>query len=709
MAFEQVVDAAVDLLRRRRRVTRGLLQREFGLDDAAYADLRDELIHGQRVAREEDGQVLIWRDAHTVAPAERRQLTVMFCDLVGSTRLAAALDPEDLHEVVHRYQAECSAVLQPLGGHIAQYLGDGILAYFGYPQTHEDDAERAVRAGLSLVQAVRRLNERLRARFRIELQVRVGIHTGLVVIGDMGGAERRETLALGEAPNLAAHIQARAEPNTVLASEDTFRLLAGRFVGDLHSEQPLKEGSRALRLLRIASESDPQAADRRPGRLLIDLHGHGQQLRQAWEHACAGHPGAVLVRGEAGLGKTRLVDDLRATVRSGTAEVMVLRCSAFHRHSALHPFAEQIARRAGLEADSPSDDVSERLRLLLQQAGLDDVHALGLFAVLAAPGSAAAAAAATLPPAQLMQATQDLLIRWLAAAAARAPLLLVCEDLHWADPSTLALLKRLMDTPCAPRSLLMVTARPDFEPPWATGMLSATLALQRMPANALAEVVRQVAGPRQLPVALVDRIVAAAEGVPLYAEEIAKAVLESAHTGSHAGTPIEVPATLQASLLARLDRLGAIKPVAQTAALLGREFSFELLAAVADLPVAQLGAALHQLVSADLLRRRGTPPQARYTFRHALLQTAAADSLLRSTRTQLHRRIADALQTRFGAVAEAEPETLARHLSEAGESLRAIPLWQRAGERALARSALVEATAHLDAGLALLHAAGHGT
>ncbi|MED5621137.1 AAA family ATPase [Ideonella sp. BN130291] len=708
MAFEQVVDAAVDLLRRRRRVTRGLLQREFGLDDAAFADLRDELLHGQRVAREEDGQVLVWRDAHTVAPAERRQLTVMFCDLVGSTRLAAALDPEDLREVVHRYQAECSAVLEPLGGHIAQYLGDGILAYFGYPQTHEDDAERAVRAGLGLVQAVRRLNERLRARFRVELQVRVGIHTGLVVIGDMGSAERRETLALGEAPNLAAHIQARAEPNTVLASEDTFRLLAGRFVGDLHSEQPLKEGSRALRLLRIASENDPLLREQRTGRLLIDLHGHGQQLRSAWEQACSGRAGAVLVRGEAGLGKTRLVDELRTSVRSGSAEVLVLRCSAFHRHSALHPFAEQIARRAGLEADSPSDDVSERLRALLQQAGLDDVQALGLLALLAAPGSATAAAAATLPPAQLMQATQALLIDWLAAAAQRAPLLLVCEDLHWADPSTLALLQRLVDTPCAAQSLLVLTARPDFVPPWGSESPVATLTLDRMPANALAELVRQVAGPRQLAPALVERIVAVAEGVPLYAEEIAKAVLDSA-AAAQAGAPIEVPATLQASLLARLDRLGAIKPVAQTAALLGREFSFELLAAVADLPVAQLGPALHELVSADLLRRRGTPPQARYTFRHALLQAAAADSLLRSSRTQLHRRIADALQTRFGAVADAEPETLARHLSEAGESMRAIPLWQRAGERALARSALVEATAHLDAGLALLHAAGTGT
>lgn len=702
MAFEQVVDAAMDLLRRRRRITHGLLQREFGLDPAALADLKNELIHGQRVAHEEDSGVLVWREAHAAGPAERRQLTVMFCDLVGSTRLATALDPEDFREVVHGYQAACAAVLAPLGGHIAQYLGDGILAYFGYPQAHEDDGVRAAHAGLGLVQAVRRLNERLRTRFQVKVQVRVGIHTGVVVIGNIGSAERRETLALGEAPNLAAHIQARAEPNTVLISEDTFRLLAGRFLAVMHSEQPLTDGGRPVRLFRVDRERDPHAAERRGVRPLIDLHGHAESLRRSWNAARGGCAGAIAVRGEAGLGKTRLVDELRNTVRSGAAEVVVLRCSAFHRHSALHPFAEQIGRRAGLEADSPSDDVADRLRALLAQADIDTRDALSLLAALVAPGSAPAAGAAALPPAQLMHATQALLIDWLAAIARRAPLLLVCEDLHWADPSTLALVKRLLDAPCARQVLLVLTARPHFNPPWPAEALTANLTLERMPADALAQLVRHVADSRPLAPALLKQIVEAADGVPLYAEEIAKAVLESAVDGRAA---IEVPSTLQASLLARLDRLGPIKPLAQTAALLGREFSFELLAAVADLPVAQLDAALHQLVAADLLLRRGTPPQTRYSFRHALLQAAAADTLLRSTRTQLHRRIAVALQQRFAALVDAQPETLAHHLTEAGESLRAIPEWLRAGNRALARSAVVEATAHLDAGLALLHVA----
>jgi predicted ATPase/class 3 adenylate cyclase len=701
MAFEQVVDAAIGLLRRRQRVTYRLLQREFGLDDQALTDLVNELVVGQRLARDENGQVLVWQDPHAAAPAERRQLTVMFCDLVGSTRLAASLDPEDLREVVHRYQAECAAVLRPLGGHIAQYLGDGLLVYFGYPQAHEDDAERAVRAGLAVVQAVRQLQAQLAARFRLELAVRVGIHTGLVVVGDVGGDERQETLALGEAPNLAAHIQAHAEPSTVLVSEDTARLLHQRYALEDHGEQPLK-GSRPLRLLRVVGESQPGAGE--PCSALVQRHEQVQHLQQAWQAAATGASHALLLRGDAGLGKTRLVDDLRMAVRHAEAEVVVLRCSAFHRHSALHPFAEQIARRAGLEADSPSDDVSERLGHLVEAAGLADAQALPLLAALVAPGSAPAFEAAALAPAQLMQATQQVLLDWLAAAVRRAPLLLVCEDLHWADASTLSLLKRLLEAPLPPRMLAVLTARPDFKPPW-NASAHATLQLQPLPPEAMRELVQQLAAGRPLAAPLVERIVQVAEGVPLYAEEITKAVLESAQDQAAA---IEVPATLQASLLARLDRLGPVKPLAQTAALLGREFSFELLASVVDLPVAQLGPALHQLVAADLLRRRGTPPQARYTFRHALLQSAAADSLLRSTRAQLHRRIAEALQTRFAAVVEAEPETLAHHLSEAGESLRAIPLWQRAGERALARSAVVEAVAHLEAGLSLLPAAPAG-
>ncbi|HJV62535.1 MAG TPA: hypothetical protein VJ743_16435, partial [Albitalea sp.] len=328
---------------------------------------------------------------------------------------------------------------------------------------------------------------------------------------------------------------------------------------------------------------------------------------------------------------------------------------------------------------------------------------LSLLAELVAPGSAHAATATKLPPVELMRATQDLLLRWITAASADAPLLLVCEDLHWADSSTLALLERLVHATHAPArgTMILLTARSGFAAPWTMPASAAMLVIDRLGPGSTARLVQQLAGARELPAALVQRIVDASDGVPLYAEEVTRAVLAA---GASDGAAIEVPATLQASLLARLDRLGPARALAQTAALLGREFSFELLAAVVDLPVARLGQALHQLVAADLLRRRGAPPQARYTFRHALLQSAAADSMLRATRMHSHRRIAEVLQARFPGAVEAEPEIAAHHLAEAGESRRAIALWERAGERALGRSAVTEAVAHFDAALSLLDA-----
>ena len=700
MAFEQLLDAATELLRRRMRLTHRGLQRQFSLDDETLRDLVHELTRGQRVARIEDGEVLVWQGSDAIPP-ERRQLTVMFCDLVGSTRLAAALDPEDLREVIQRYQAECAAVLVPLGGHIAQYLGDGILVYFGYPQAHEDDAERAARAGLAVVQAVKRLSAPLRARYGIELAARVGLHSGVVVIGDIGDAQRRETLALGEAPNLAAHIQARAPAQAVVASEDTARLLPARLQREPLPEAMSRPDGRPLGLWRIVGHHDGLAFEARVTRPLVDPQQLLPRLREVWQAAVAGDSQALLLQGEPGLGKTRLADELRAEVRRGDAEILVLRSSAFHRHTPLHPFSEAIARRAGLDADSPSDEVRERLRQLQTQARLSHPQAAALLTGLVAPSAALAGEATTLTPAELMQGTQAVLVEWLGAAAQRGPLLLVCEDLHWADASTLALLQRLLTDRPLPRTLVLMTARRDFIPPWPATCASLQQ-LQRMPAKPLAEVVKQLPGATQLSAPLLQQVVDAADGVPLYAEEIGKVVIASADAA--ATGPPQVPASLQASLTARLDRLGAGKPLAQAAALLGREFSLELLAAVTDLPVAELAGGLQQLVQADLLRRRGAPPAARYAFRHALLQQAAADSMLRSERRALHRRIAAALQQRFPARVEAEPETLARHLVEAGESLRAIPWWQQAGDRALARSALPEAIAHLEAGLQLLPA-----
>ncbi|MBI5258920.1 MAG: AAA family ATPase [Burkholderiales bacterium] len=742
MRFEQILDAATDLLQRRQRVSDRALQREYGLDAEALADLIHELVKVQRVARLDDEGVLCWTPPAAASPApapfpgatpaplpplaalaaERRLITVLFCDVAGSTRLAGRLDPEDWRDLLRTYQHACANVLQPLGGHIAQYLGDGILAYFGWPQGHEDDAERAVRAALALQPAVQRATGALAgAALPGGLRIRVGIHTGVVVVGEMGAADRREALALGEAPNLAAHIQQRAAPGTVMVSDTTLRLLHDGFITEDLGLHHLKDASQPMRLAWVQGERDPaeRLLDGRPP--LIDLDGQLALLHQAWAAARNGTGRVVTLRGGPGLGKTRLASELRSALQAGGAESVVLRCSPFHRHSALYPLAQHLARRSNLSPQSADEEVQERLGAMLDEAGVQHPDALALLAALVVPGSAPAQAAAALSPAEVMQGTQQVLLDWLTGASVRAPMLLLCEDLHWADPSTLKLLDRIVAR--APRVqglLVLLTQRPDFEPPWPVESDTQLIELQRLPPDAMRLLVRGLAhdGPAAtgaLPDALVERIVDTADGVPLYAEEILRAVLDdpegaatvlaSAEPGNDlAHWPTQVPTTLNASLMSRLERLGSAKPLAQTAALLGREFTFELLAAVSEQPAPELSQGLHLLVSAGLLRRRGIAPQARYVFRHALLQAAAEESLLRSARKALHQRIASVLATQFPGVLELEPETVARHFTEGGEPLRALPLWRRAGERALARSAVIEALADLDQGMALLDA-----
>lgn len=711
MRFDETLEAAHQLLQRRQRVSRRALQREFELDDAGLDDLVHELVAVLGYARiDEHGVLNACPDVAAAAPPaaeqQRRLITVMFCDIAGSTRLAGQLDPEDWSEVLHLYQQEAAAVLQPLGGHIAQYLGDGLLVYFGWPQAHEDDATRAVRAGLALQPELSRtVGRRLTDLQADDLQVRVGIHTGVVVVGHVGAGSRRELLALGEAPNLAAHIQSRAAPGTVVISDTTQRLLHDGFVVEDLGLHRLKDAAQPMRLAWVQAERDP--AERRPPTRapLIDVDGRLALLHQAWAGARDGSGRVISLRAEAGLGKSRLANELRTSAQSGGADAVVLRCSAFHRHSALFPIAEHLARHSGLTPHSADDEVSERLGELLKRAGITRDDALPLMAALLVPGSAAARELGAMSPAQLMQRTQDLLVEWLTAAARHAPLLLVVEDLHWADPSTLNLLQRLVAAVPDHRGLLLLlTHRPDFEPPWPTDG-TALIELQRLSRDAIRMLVRGLAHewsrPQRLPEALLERIVETADGVPLYAEEILRAVID-APDGRHEAWPTQVPATLAASLMSRLDRLGPAKPIAQMAALLGREFSFELLAAVTERPAPELGQRLHQLTSAGVLQRHGVAPQARYVFRHALLQSAAEESLLRGARKSLHQRIAGVLESQFPDVLELEPETVARHFTEGGEPLRALPLWRRAGERALARSAVIEALADLDQGMALL-------
>lgn len=696
MTFESLLDAATELLKRRRRITYRALQREFGIDDGTLADLRDELILGQRVARDENDLVLEWIVSE-VKVGERRWLTVMFCDLVGSTKLSARLDPEDLRDVVRGYHEECAAVLRPLGGYIAQYLGDGILVYFGYPVANEDDAERAIRAGLQIVRAVGQFSTRFGQRLAGGLAVRVGIHTGRVVVADLGDASHPETLALGEAPNIAAHIQSVASPGEVLISQSTFDLLPLGYAADDLGLVVLKDPANPVHLRRV--QGDLHNADGpllQPQRTpLVDPAGHFERLTRIWQRVCDGEGRLMILRGEAGLGKSRLAAELCDRVRAASHPVRVLRCSAFHRHSALHPIAQHLMQRAGVNSDAPGDDMLQRLNEALQADGIERVDAPELLGALVGrdgPGTA------TLTAAQRMQALQTLLFEWLSAASAAGPVLLLVEDIQWTDPSTLAVLRRFSPGRVPQHLLMLMTARLDTPLPWDDDPSIDGLWLKRMPDDAVRGVVMAVSGGGALTAVTVEQIVRLAEGVPLYAEQIARSVIEP----STQAKVVEVPANLGASLTARLDRLAGAKAIAQTAALLGREFSVDLLSAVCELPSPSIQSALRQLVSGGILSTVDRAGGLRYTFCHALLQTAAAESMLRPARQSRHLRIAEVLQQHFSKTVEYEPETLARHLTGAGLLWSATAQWRAAGEHALARSAVVEGLSHLQQGLALL-------
>ena len=649
----------------------------------------------------------------SVHEAERRHLTVLFCDLVGSTALAGQLDPEDWREVVHAYQTACAAVIWRFEGHIAQYLGDGLLVYFGYPQAHEDDALRAVRAGLGIVDAVDTLRLRLVQEWGIRLAVRLGIHTGLVVVGSMGGGDRQEQLALGEVPNIAARLQGLAAPDTVVLSAATYRLVQGFVTCAGLGALTLRGTVAPVRLYRVLGESGAQsrldAAVRRGLTPLVGREAEMVLLLECWAQAQDGEGHVVLLSGEDGIGKSRLVQELQARVERKGATHLVFRCSPYHQQSACIRSSSTCSGCCSGTGKTPP-----------RQAGEAGARAAGVWLTSARDDAvvcraAVAASARTLPasasesPTAKAQ-TQATLIAWLVAEAERQPVLAVWENLHWADPSTLEFLGVFLEQAPVARMLTLLTHRPEFHPPWAVRAHYTALTVSRLTRAQVEEMVRRVAGDKRLPAAVVEQIVAKTDGVPLFVEELTKMVLESglvreAEDGyvlSGPLPPLAIPATLQDSLMARLDRLFTAKGIAQLGAVLGRQFSFELLQAVSHLDEATLQRELHQLVEAEFLHQHGFPPQATYMFKHALIQEAAYQSLLRRTRQQYHQGIGQILAARFAETIETQPELLAHHYTEAGLIESAIVYWQLAGERAVERSAHVEAVMHLTRGLEVL-------
>jgi TOMM system kinase/cyclase fusion protein len=750
MDFVAVVDQVIALLRQRGRVAYRTLKVQFTLDDDALEALKDELLYAQQLARDEDDRILVWTgDAQTppappppssphasppvtpeaarpqtapppAAPsapeAERRQLTVLFCDLVGSTALSAQLDPEELREVVRAYQDTCAKVIARFEGHIAQYLGDGLLVYFGYPLAHEDDAQRAVRAGLGMIEALGQLNTRLGQERGVHLAVRLGIHTGLVVVGEVGGGTRQEQLALGETPNLAARLQGIAAPNTLVISATTFQLLGGFFACQPLGTPPLKGQAQPLAVYRVLYESMARSRLEAAGSTgWTPLVGREQEiglLVERWAQVKEGVGQVVLLSGEAGIGKSRLVQVLKEHVSTEPqAWLTPCQCSPYYQNTALYPMIDLLERVAlRFEREESPQQKLRKLEGFVVQYGLPLAEAVPLLAALLSLPLTADYAPLTMSSEQQKQQTLHALLTILLRIAAQQHVLFVMEDLHWIDPTTLAFLHYLVDQVPTARILALLTCRPDFTPPW-TGRSHLThVTLRRLPQRQAAEMISAVAHRKTLPPEVVAQVVAKTDGVPLFVEELTKMVLESGflqeqddgYTLTGPLPPLAIPTTLHDSLMARLDRLAMVKGLAQLGATLGREFSYALLQAVSPWEEGTLQQGLHQLVQAEFLYQQGLPPQATYLFKHALIQDTAYQSLLRSTRQQYHQHIAQVLEARFPDLCDTQPELLAHHYTEAGVAAQAVPYWQRAGQRALQGSANLEAIGHLTRGLELL-------
>ena len=632
--------------------------------------------------------------------AERRQLTVVFCDLVGSTALSARLDPEDMREIVGAYHRSCAEQITKAGGFVAKYMGDGVLAYFGYPQAHEHDAERAVLVGLALVEAVPKLSTMAGS----PLQVRIGIATGLVVVGDLiGMGAAQEQAVVGDTPNLAARLQALAEPNMVVIADGTRRLLGNLFELKDLGPRDLKGivgPARAWAALRASSmESRFDALHMTNLTALVGREEESELLMRRWSRAKTGEGQVVLISGEGGIGKSRLTAAVLERLATEPHTRLRYFCSPQHTDSAFHPFIGQMERAAGLTYEDKPQAKLDKLDPVLAQTSTSPQDA-ALFAEMLSLPNDRRYPALDLTSEQRRQKTLEALTSQLARLASRQPVLMIFEDVHWIDPTSLEALNLIVERIKTVPVLLIVTFRPEFNAPWVGRSHVMSLMLNRLGEREAAAIVARLVGNKELPASIRQDIVERTDGIPLFVEEMTKAVLEAESEGAARRTvaaapssALAVPASLHASLMARLDRLGPAKEVAQIGSAIGREFSHALLASVLRKPEAELGSALDRLIAAGLLFRQGMPPNASYLFKHALIQDAAYGTLLRGPRRALHARIAKTVESHFAETAESRPEILARHCTEAGLIEKAAGLWGKAGQQSLDRSALVEAVA----------------
>ncbi len=645
--------------------------------------------------------------AATTRDAERRQLTVMFVDLVGSTALSSRLDPEEMGEVLRAYQNAVAGEIGRLEGHVAKLMGDGVLAYFGWPRAHEDEAERAVRAGLAIVAAVSRLTGGSEP-----LTCRVGIATGLVVVGDLiGEGASREEAVVGETPNLAARLQAWAGPGEVVVADGTRRLLGEVFELTPLVARELKGLGEAVPAFAVRGERSSESRfAARPGASrspLVGRDGEMAVLLERWNAARAGQGQLVMLVGEAGLGKSRIVQAVVDTVPGDHVRV-TYQCSPYHGESTLYPAIQQLGRAAGMAADDDAETRLDKLEALLRHTtGLVDEHA-SLLAALLGLEVGRRFPKLSLTPAQQRARTLEALLDQLGALARQQPVLWVIEDAHWIDPTTQELVELALERVAQSRVLVLVTARPTFSHGFGGHPIVTRLSLNRLGREPVSAIVGRITRGKPLPPALLEEIAARTDGVPLFVEEMTKTLLETGMLRETATdwqldaplAQLAIPTTLHDSLMARLDRLQPVKEVAQTAAVIGRAFDHATLALLSTLPPAELTQALDRLVAAELVFRRGVAPDATYLFKHALVRDAAYESMLKSRRQPLHLRLLEVLQ----AGGAAPPELLAQHAQAGGDTCRAVGWWRAAGEAAVGRAAFEEAEAHLNAAHALLPA-----
>jgi len=616
---------------------------------------------------------------------ERRHLSVVFCDLVGSTELSHHLDPEESRAIVLPYQRAAAQVVEQFSGHVAKFLGDGVMALFGWPQAHEDDAERAVRAALSILEAISALNRESQGP---KLSARIGIHTGEAVVAAGGDAAPD---VFGDAPNLASRVQNAADSNTVVITANTHQLVAGRFVVESLGNKDLKGIDEPVELFRVIRPSGARGHLASAAvRGLTPFVGREDELRtlvNRWERAREGEGQVVLISGEAGIGKSRLVQQFREHLAATRHSWIKCELSPYLQNTPFASVADMIQQALGWVGDDSVETRLPQLEQNLERVGLEPAEAVPILAPLLNLQVPERYQPLQFPPEQRRKRLLTTLTGWLFGMARVQPLVMWLEDLHWSDPSTLEFHQTNVEKGATVPLLLLYTTRPEFRAPWPMLAHHTQITLGRLRDRDAREMVHAVAPKTALNEQMVDAVTSRSSGVPLFVEELTRAVVESGGRGATE----DIPGTLHNSLVARLDRLGAAREVAQVASVIGREFSYELLGAISPVGEGELQSALNQLAAVELVYARGVPPAATYQFKHALIRDAAYDALLKTRRRELHRRVAQVLTEKFSALADAQPALVAQHWAEAGESKRAYDAWQTAARSSVERGALKEA------------------